>query len=335
MFGKRSSSERAPAGSAALSVLLAGDGLEHLRAVRVALAAQGCRLEIAETAGTAVLKLQSFRPECILVDPKLPGTDGRPLGQHLLADRDLMAVPLIALAGAPAEAGQPSIPDALFDGSITGEADMGTLAAMLRETIARCMPVANSRDSARAHTETNTGPGIAGRAAGILQSIDAGYPESQFAATTSAWLDQLIEAQPALGGGSFGRYLRLARRLAEAGTARGRQSFRWLIRLCRDRLDGDPETTPAFEDLRSGYITHRAEELGRLADALDDGEWETLSKAGHNLKGTGAAYGFAELTELGRNLEKAAKAADRRAAEALVESIGLYLGMVGPAPGEQ
>ena len=333
MTVKRVSSGGAPAEAAALSVLLASDGLEQLQAVRAALTAEGCRVETAVTAEAALFKLGSLHPDCILIDPRLPGTGGRPLAQRLLADRELIAMPLVALSGGAVEDGQSGGPDGPFDESVTAAMDGSGVAAVLRETIVRCRPPEDSRDSGRAH---ETSPqDIGNRAAGILESIAAGYPESQFAATTGAWLDQLIDAQSAVGGGALGRYLRLARQIADAGTARGRRAFGWLIQLCRDRLDGDPDTTPAFEELRSGYITHRAEELDRLGDALERGDWPTLSKIGHNLKGTGGAYGFAELTELGRALEKAAKAADAAAAEALIENIGLYLGIIGPAPGEQ
>jgi chemotaxis protein histidine kinase CheA len=53
-----------------------------------------------------------------------------------------------------------------------------------------------------------------------------------------------------------------------------------------------------------------------------------LKTAAHNLKGTGAAYGFAELTELGRALESAAKEGDGLRAEILLGRTAFYLGLV-------
>ena len=71
---------------------------------------------------------------------------------------------------------------------------------------------------------------------------------------------------------------------------------------------------------------------GSLEHALKNGDFAALRKAGHNLKGTGAAYGFAELTDIGRALEAAAKDDNAAAIEALLDQIDAYIGMVGPSP---
>jgi HPt (histidine-containing phosphotransfer) domain-containing protein len=39
-------------------------------------------------------------------------------------------------------------------------------------------------------------------------------------------------------------------------------------------------------------------------------EFESIREAGHNLRGTGAAYGFPRITDLGEEIESAAKSSD-------------------------
>ena len=50
--------------------------------------------------------------------------------------------------------------------------------------------------------------------------------------------------------------------------------------------------------LRAVYLYRRRAELGDLEQALKNRDFSAIRKAGHNLKGTGAAYGFAEITDL-------------------------------------
>ena len=62
-----------------------------------------------------------------------------------------------------------------------------------------------------------------------------------------------------------------------------------------------------LEELSSEYLEQRLADLTRLAKALESQDFETLRMAGHNLKGTGSAYGFPEITQSGAHLEAAAK----------------------------
>jgi HPt (histidine-containing phosphotransfer) domain-containing protein len=80
-----------------------------------------------------------------------------------------------------------------------------------------------------------------------------------------------------------------------------------------------------FANLCAGYLENRRLELPVWAAALRCLDFAALAKAGHNLKGTGAAYGFAQLTGLGRALESAAHAGDAPAAAGLLARIESYL----------
>lgn len=61
------------------------------------------------------------------------------------------------------------------------------------------------------------------------------------------------------------------------------------------------------EDMRKKYTERRARDAENLAQAVDKGEFEVLSKIGHQLKGNAATFGYESLAELGRKMEEAAE----------------------------
>jgi HPt (histidine-containing phosphotransfer) domain-containing protein len=105
-----------------------------------------------------------------------------------------------------------------------------------------------------------------------------------------------------------------------------------VIRLCRELADRDPDVVPGLADLRAGYMNHRSSEMESLEHALKNGDFPTLQRAGHNLKGTGAAYGFSELSDIGRALEGAAKCKDNATVEAMLDQIESYVSIVLSTP---
>jgi HPt (histidine-containing phosphotransfer) domain-containing protein len=60
------------------------------------------------------------------------------------------------------------------------------------------------------------------------------------------------------------------------------------------------------------YLRRRRESLPGLRAAIGGNQFEYSRVFGHHLKGTGAAYGFPKLTEIGRSIENAALARDSR-----------------------
>jgi PAS domain S-box-containing protein len=56
----------------------------------------------------------------------------------------------------------------------------------------------------------------------------------------------------------------------------------------------------------SYFINHLSEEVTKTENALTDGDFEIIRDVGHNLKGSGAGYGFTEVSELGARLYEAA-----------------------------
>lgn len=80
-----------------------------------------------------------------------------------------------------------------------------------------------------------------------------------------------------------------------------------------------------LEPLIPGYLERRQEDLATLQSAISDGDFSVIQGIGHNLKGSGAGYGFDDITDIGDGLELAGKASDAANAMSLVQRLGEYL----------
>jgi len=83
-----------------------------------------------------------------------------------------------------------------------------------------------------------------------------------------------------------------------------------------------------LRDLAPGYLDNRRRDLAPLAVALAAGDWEALRVRGHNMKGTGAGYGFDAISGIGAALEAAAQDRDAARAREQVDALGRFLGSV-------
>jgi len=63
-------------------------------------------------------------------------------------------------------------------------------------------------------------------------------------------------------------------------------------------------------------------------------DFERLQSAGHNRKGTGASYGFTELTQLGASIEHSAAASDSTTRETTLYKLGRYLESIELPPAQ-
>jgi CheY-like chemotaxis protein len=70
------------------------------------------------------------------------------------------------------------------------------------------------------------------------------------------------------------------------------------------------ELPTEVRELVPGYVERRQNDMVALWMALKMADYRTLSALGHQLKGSGAAYGFEGLSDYGASLEEAAKASD-------------------------
>lgn len=65
-----------------------------------------------------------------------------------------------------------------------------------------------------------------------------------------------------------------------------------------------------LQDLIPGYLESRERDVSAISAALEQGDYETIQRLGHSMKGSGGGYGFDVITDLGGLLEEAAKASD-------------------------
>jgi len=77
--------------------------------------------------------------------------------------------------------------------------------------------------------------------------------------------------------------------------------------------------------LRPVYLSSVRNDLGRLLGATEAHDLATIQRLGHNMKGTGASYGFPDITELGDSIENAAKERDLNAATAAIVRLQSFL----------
>ena len=84
----------------------------------------------------------------------------------------------------------------------------------------------------------------------------------------------------------------------------------------------------SLEDLIPNFLDKRRKDLPKLTEALRTGDFETIRRLGHNLKGTGAGYGFPALSEIGTAIEEGAKANNGGAIQVKVDELTRYLEQV-------
>ena len=88
------------------------------------------------------------------------------------------------------------------------------------------------------------------------------------------------------------------------------------------------QVNPRIGDIVDSYLAHRRQALEPMLQALDQGEFEHIRDAAHDLVGTGGSFGFEDMSHIGRSLERAA--ADGRPDEvrSLVDELAEYLSRV-------
>ena len=85
------------------------------------------------------------------------------------------------------------------------------------------------------------------------------------------------------------------------------------------RIDKD------IEGLVPDYCEMTARDAESIRAALVLGDYETISRLGHNLKGSGGGYGFDGITEIGREIEQHAKNRSGDDIRRLADELSSYL----------
>jgi HPt (histidine-containing phosphotransfer) domain-containing protein len=82
---------------------------------------------------------------------------------------------------------------------------------------------------------------------------------------------------------------------------------------------------PGLEKFMPDYLANRREELKEMIRLLAAQDFEKLAVLGHNIKGTGAPFGFPAISRIGAALEHSAGQMDAAAAGRQLEELRDYL----------
>jgi len=86
---------------------------------------------------------------------------------------------------------------------------------------------------------------------------------------------------------------------------------------------------PELEDLIPDFLGNRHKDIETLQEALAKGDYETIQKLGHTMKGIGGGYGFDSITDIGAALENVAKDKNNEEIRKLVGELLHYLERAG------
>ena len=74
-----------------------------------------------------------------------------------------------------------------------------------------------------------------------------------------------------------------------------------------------------------GFLENRRSDIDAIATALEQADYENVCILGHNMKGSGAGYGFKRITEIGASLEQAAGRREPEEIRARAAELARYL----------
>jgi HPt (histidine-containing phosphotransfer) domain-containing protein len=92
------------------------------------------------------------------------------------------------------------------------------------------------------------------------------------------------------------------------------------------------EVDPDLEDLVPTFLENRRTDIRTIRHALERGDYRSIHRVGHNIRGDSGALGFAGLTEVGQRLERAALEQDEAGINAETDRLANYLERVDIVP---
>ena len=85
---------------------------------------------------------------------------------------------------------------------------------------------------------------------------------------------------------------------------------------------------PDLEDLIPMFLENRRRDIDDIKRLLREGNMGEIRRLGHSMKGSGGGYGFGEISEIGRDMEEAAKDGNMEEIEKLNNRLAEYLSVV-------
>ena len=80
-----------------------------------------------------------------------------------------------------------------------------------------------------------------------------------------------------------------------------------------------------LEELIPGFLENRKKDISLLSEALASGDIAQIQSIGHSIKGVGGGYGFDGLSELGAQIEMAAKEGDSSKIGEVIAEMSNYM----------
>jgi len=118
-------------------ILIVEDNEKNLKLVRDVLQFKGYRTLEAETAEDGIALAQAHRPDLILMDIQLPGTDGITALHQLRAAPDTAAIPIVALTAFAMKDDRQRFLDAGFDGYLDKPINVKVFAEQVQQIYQR------------------------------------------------------------------------------------------------------------------------------------------------------------------------------------------------------
>ena len=82
---------------------------------------------------------------------------------------------------------------------------------------------------------------------------------------------------------------------------------------------------PCIKILIKRYIDRRKDDLGLLRSSLANGDFDYIRRQGHNLAGSGSAYGLERISEIGMALLEAACTKDSETIQRGISDLESYI----------
>lgn len=118
-------------------ILIVDDNAHNLKLVRVILAAEQYEVKTAADAEQALMILESFAPQLILMDLQLPGMDGLELTRQLRTDPSRRQIIIIALTAYAMKGDEERALSAGCDGYMSKPIEIDALIKMVAAQLAR------------------------------------------------------------------------------------------------------------------------------------------------------------------------------------------------------
>ena len=81
----------------------------------------------------------------------------------------------------------------------------------------------------------------------------------------------------------------------------------------------------AIQDIVQDFLRHRGENVTSIRDALEAGDFDTVRRIGHDIEGSGGAFGFERIAEIGRCLSCSPSDAPLAEFQGLADELASYL----------